>query len=52
MLPLPSGLDRSNVCAFRQGADSINEEVQRLAIEAGKFPEFDNIHPAFPTFAF
>jgi hypothetical protein len=29
---------------------SANEEVQRLATEAGKFPEFDRIYPAFPVF--
>jgi len=30
---------------------SANEEVQRLAIEAGKFLEFDDMYPAFPAFA-
>ena len=29
---------------------SANEEVQRFAIEAGQFLEFDHIYPAFPTF--
>jgi hypothetical protein len=31
---------------------SANEEVQRLAIEASKFPKFDNIHPAFAALTF
>ena len=31
---------------------SANEEVQRFAIEAGKFLKLNHIHPAFAAFAF
>jgi protein-arginine kinase len=31
---------------------SANEKVQRLAIEAGKFLEFDDIYSPFPAFTF
>jgi hypothetical protein len=31
---------------------SANEEVQRLAVEAGKFLEFDDIYSPFPAFTF